>query len=79
MTKEIKTAEEIRMLIQAMIDEAHLEDPCNVYCAPLPNRLQWPDHNGCNWTVSALFSCPPDCIARVEGFVARAQEQYNLK
>ena len=79
MARAVKTAEEIRAAIQAMIDEARLDDLCNVYCAPLPNRLQQPDRNGCNWTVNALFSCPPDCITRVDGFVARAQELYNLE
>ncbi len=79
MARELKTSEEIRAAIQTMIDEARLNDPCNVCCAPLPNRLQQPDHNDCNWAVNALYWCPPDCMTRVDGFVARAQELYNLE
>jgi len=79
MAREIKTAEEIRAGIQAMINDERQGDPCNVCCAPLPNRLHSPDRNGCNWTTAAPFSCPPDCIVSVEGFVARAQQLYNLK
>ena len=79
MAREIKTTEEIRACIQAMIDESHLDELCNVRCVPLPNRLPAPDSRGCNWTIAPPFSCPPECMTSVEGFVARAQQLYNLK
>lgn len=61
-----------------MIDDAGLNERCRSQCAPLPVRLHGPDHYGCNWSVSAMFTCPADCVKQVNCLVARAQQIYNL-
>ena len=78
MDREIKTAEEIRANIQAMIDDARQGDLCNVRCAPMPVRRESPDHYGCNWTFTTKLTCPQECMVRFVGLLTRAQELYNL-
>ena len=79
MARQARTADQIRDAIQAMIDGARLEDPCNVCCAPTPIRLREPDRAGCNWTVNVIPHCPAPCAMLIEGFIARAMERYNLR
>lgn len=61
-----------------MIDDAGLNERCGRQCAPLPVSLHEPDAFGCNWGVSAMFTCTTDCVKQVEGLVACAQQLYNL-
>jgi hypothetical protein len=76
--RRIMPPDGIRQAIQGMIDDARLNEHCRGRCAPLPVRLHEPDYSGCNWSVSALFTCPVDCVRQVDGLVAWAQQIYNL-
>ena len=79
MAREVKTAEEIRDIMQAWLDSSDvLNGQCRGCGAPSPVRLPMADVSGCNWTATAFPKLIPGCAAVVQEVVARARRMYEL-
>lgn len=79
MAREVKTAEEIRDIMQAWLDSSDvLNGQCRGCGAPSPIRLPMVDVSGCNWTATAFPKLIPGCVAVVQEVLARARRMYEL-
>lgn len=79
MFREVKTAEEIRDIMQAWLDSSDvLNGQCRGCGAPSPIRLATADVSGCNWTATTFPKLVPGCAAVVQEVLARARRRFEL-
>jgi hypothetical protein len=79
MAREVKTAEEIRDIMQGWLDSSDvLNGQCRGCAAPSPRRLPMADVSGCNWTAIAFPNLLTGCAEVVQEVLRRARRGFEL-